>query len=319
MAFEPVSKEWPADRAILLVHGVGNAVPGDYDGLVASLETALGTAANQFAVYELYYNPINNWFKEKTALADQLQQMKAVLNVGVGDPDLALATAEYAGDVLWPLLSRSARAAVREAYLAQLKQIVLDGIDAGVLRANQRITIIAHSLGCFYTYEVLHTAATQVSHRLMPRSHAVRFANVILMASPVQLIRTVGAAMGPAVPRRGELVSLTGDKLSLPAEIDGRRTTLSTLNWVSIAGELDPVGGFFYRKRAAWAYMQIEGQLSIVDPQTLMAIKSKAELIETLLTAVSDKKPPAISLNNPHSWLGYVNRHSRELERWLTA
>jgi hypothetical protein len=47
-------------RAILLVHGVGDARPGDDASLVAALETALGADAANFAVYELYYDFIND-------------------------------------------------------------------------------------------------------------------------------------------------------------------------------------------------------------------------------------------------------------------
>jgi len=315
----PVSQPWPSDRAVLLVHGVGNAKPGDYEQLVEILKAALGPAAGGFAIYELYYDAINNWFKEKTALADKLQQAKTVLRVGVDDPELADAVAEYAGDVLWPLLSRSARAAVREAYFAQLKRIVLDGMDSGVLRQNQRVSIIAHSLGCFYTYEVLHAAATQVSHRLMPRSHAVRFAHVILMASPVQLLRTVGQSIGGAVPNRNELAVLSEGGLAIPAEQHSGGTTPSTTNWISLTGELDPVGGYFFRRRAPWAYMDIAGQTSIVDPQDLLPITSKAGLAAVLRGALSDRKRPEITFENPHSWEGYVSRYPAELATWLTA
>lgn len=319
MPKKPQSLKWPSNRAVLLVHGVGNAKPGDYQELVALLRTALGPSADDFAIYELFYNPINNWFKEKTALAERLQQLKTVFKVGVSDPELAETAAEYAGDVLWPILSRSARQAVRHAYLAQLKQIVLDGIATDVLRTHQRISIVAHSLGCLYTYEVLHAAATQVSHRLQPRSHAVRFANVILMASPVQLIRTVGGALGPAVPHRNELAVLDDAGLAIPGETHGSKRTRSTDNWISITGELDPVGGFFFRKKASWAYMDIDGQQSHVDKQTLLGIDSKQDLIKLLAGSLSEKKPPDIAIENPHSWEGYVARHQTELRQWLTA
>jgi hypothetical protein len=316
---KPQSVKWPSNRAVLLVHGVGNARPGDYQNLVALVEQALGPDAPDFAIYQLFYNSINNWFKEKTALAQKLRQLKAFFKVGVGDADLAEAAAEYAGDVLWPVMSTSARSAVRQAYLAQLKQIVLDGIDAGVLRVDQRITIVAHSLGCFYTYEVLHAAATLVSHRLQPRTHAVRFANVILMASPVQLIRSVGEALGPAVPRKSDLAVFDEAGLTIPGETHAGGRTTSTDNWISITGELDPVGGWFFRRKAPWAYMDLPGQQSIVDPQTLLDIGSKADLVKLLAESVFEKKPPDISIENPHSWEGYVARHEQELRQWLTA
>ena len=319
MPSKPQSLTWPSDRAVLLVHGVGNAKPGDYQDLVALVKQALGSDAGDFAIYQLYYNAINNWFKEKTALADRFQQMVTALKMGVNDTELSESLAEYAGDVLWPVMSTSARFAVRQAYLAQLKQIVLDGVDAGVLRVDQRITIIAHSLGCFYTYEVLHDAATLVSHRLQPRTHAVRFANVILMASPVQLIRSAGEVLGAAIPKKSDLAVCDDAGLAIPAETHAGGRTTCTDNWISITGELDPVGGWFFRRKAPWAYMDIPGQTSIIDPQTLLDIGSKQDLATLLAEGVFEKKPPDISIANPHSWEGYVARHEQELKQWLTA
>lgn len=319
MPSKPQSLKWPSNRAVLLVHGVGNAKPGDYQDLVGLVKQALGPDADQFAIYQLYYNAINNWFKEKTALAERLTQLKTTFRIGVNDAALGDALAEYAGDVLWPVLSTSARSAVRQVYLAQLKQIVLDGIDAGVLRPNMRITIVAHSLGCFYTYEVLHAAATLVSHRLQPRTHAVRFANVILMASPVQLIRSAGEVLGPAIPNKNDLAVFNEAGLAIPAETHAGGQTTSTDHWISITGELDPVGGWFFRRKAPWAYMDIPGQTSIIDPQTLLNIGSKQDLAALLAESVFEKKPPDISIANPHSWEGYVARHEQELKQWLTA
>ena len=279
MPSKPQSLKWPSNRAVLLVHGVGNARPGDYQDLVALVTQALGSDAGDFAIYQLYYNAINNWFKEKTALADRLQQMATALKMGVNDTELSEALAEYAGDVLWPVMSTSARSAVRQAYLAQLKQIVLDGVNARVLRVDQRITIIAHSLGCFYTYEVLHDAATLVSHRLQPRTHAVRFANVILMASPVQLIRSAGEVLGAAIPKKNDLAVCDDAGLAIPAETHAGGRTTCTDHWISITGELDPVGGWFFRRKAPWAYMDIPGQTSIIDPQTLADVKGDQVLL----------------------------------------
>lgn len=313
------SLKWPSDRAILLVHGVGNAKPGDYQALVALVRQALGPAAADFAIYQLFYNSINSWFKEKTALGDQIQRLLTALKMGVNDADLSEAVAEFGGDVLWPVLSTSARSAVRQAYLAQLKQIVLDGMDAGVLRVNQRITIVAHSLGCLHTYEALHAAANFVTHRLQPRTHAVRFANVILMASPVQLIRSAGEVLGPAIPKKNDLAVFDGTGPSIPAETHAGGKTTTTDNWISITGELDPVGGWFFHRKAPWAYMDIPGQQSIVDPQTLLNVGSKRDLATLLAGAVIKKGPPDISINNPHSWEGYVTRHEKELNAWLTA
>lgn len=316
----PMTHAWPGDRAILLVHGIGDARPDDYTQLVEAIETALGDRAGEFAIYELYYNFINNWFKDKTAVATQLQQAKALFTIGVNDPELAETIAEYAGDVLWPVLSRSARAAVREAYLLQLKQVVRDGIDSGIDPPSQKITIIAHSLGCFYTYEVLHAAATRPSHTLQPYTDGVRFDNVILMAPPIQLIRRVGQTLGPVIPNRNELAACADGGLHLPGQLRRGTMTLSARTWVSIAGELDPVGGYFFRRRAAWAYTDIAGQVSIVDPQSVLAgIRSKADLVNVLRSSLSQRKTPVLTIDNPHSWLGYVTRHAQELQQWLTA
>lgn len=319
---KPITQQWPGTRAVLFVHGVGDAKPGDYTDLVAAVKTALGPRAGEFAFYELYYNFINDWFKDKTALAGKLQQAKALFKVGVGEPDLAEAIAEYAGDVLWPVLSRSARAAVREAYLAQLKQIVRDGITAGVGPPLQQLTIITHSLGCFYTYEALHAAASKPSHGLQPVDDGVRFENVILMAAPIQLLRTMGDGLGPVVPNKSELSTFDKAGLSLPGQVNetNNEWVPTARRWVSIAGELDPIAGYFFRKRAHWAYTEIEGQLSIIDPQTLLNdIQSKEDLIKVLVSSLAEKKAPQISIKNPHSWTGYVTRHEKELQQWLTA
>ena len=45
MPFQPMRQQWPSDHAILLVHGVGNARPGDYAALVQEVTTLLGDGA----------------------------------------------------------------------------------------------------------------------------------------------------------------------------------------------------------------------------------------------------------------------------------
>ncbi|MEO7083763.1 MAG: hypothetical protein ABI442_19940, partial [Gemmatimonadaceae bacterium] len=59
---DPQSLKWPADRAVLLVHGVGSAKPGDYDPLVAQVTSALAGQPRPYAVYMFYYDYINEWF-----------------------------------------------------------------------------------------------------------------------------------------------------------------------------------------------------------------------------------------------------------------
>src|SRR5579884_783563 len=53
------SQKWPADRALLFVHGIGNPKAGDYDPLVAEVRAILGDAAARYAFYFLYYDQIN--------------------------------------------------------------------------------------------------------------------------------------------------------------------------------------------------------------------------------------------------------------------
>jgi hypothetical protein len=320
----PDSKKWPADRAILLVHGVGNAKPGDYAELVADVQALLGDDAKNVVIYQLFYDFINNWFKDKIEFAEKLRQAKALFKATINDDDddLEEAIADYSGDVLWPVLSRSARAAVREAYVKQLKQIVADGTETGVPARKQKITIIAHSLGCFYTYEALHTAASKAVHGLQPFPHGVTYSNVVLMAPPIQLIRTMGDVLGPVVPHKNELSTFAGTGLSLPSVVldDTQETFPSARNWVSVTGELDPIGGYFFRKRAKWGFTTIDGLTSIVDDQKLLTnIQSKSDLVTVLRRALSEKAPPKITIDNPHSWSGYVTRHKEELRQWLTA
>jgi hypothetical protein len=88
---------------------------------------------------------------------------------------------------------------------------------------------------------------------------------------------------------------------------------------VSITGDLDPVGGHFFRAKAEWAYMSVPGQLSLVDDQSALNIRTRDELIAALVAALRDRAPPDIGLQNPHSWLGYIDRHREDLRGWIQA
>ena len=320
MPVEPMSKVWTSDRALLLVHGIGNAHVGDYQELLGDVTTMLGDAAEDVAIYQLFYDQVNDWFAGKTQLGSLLTKAIDALAAKVADPDLGPTIAEVVGDVLWPVLVADARTAVREAYLAQLKQMVDDGTNAGVRARDQKLSIICHSLGCFHTYEALHHAARTKGAQLQPATHEVRFENVIFMASPVQLIRTVAEAMGSLVPNRRWLYTVQGDQLSIPSEttITGRAVP-SVQRWVSITGNLDPVGGHFFRNRADWAYMDVEGQVSRIDRQDALNITSKAQLAQALRASLRDRQPPAIAPTNPHSWENYVINNAAELRTWLTT
>ena len=320
VSFELQTKRWPAKRALLLVHGIGNAAPGDYVSLMEQVTAMLGAEAANTAIYQLWYDQVNDWFTAKTDLGSLLGDAVQSLGTQIADPDIGDTIAEMLGDVLWPVLLADARTAVREAYLAQVKQMVVDGIDSGVPARRQRLSIICHSLGCFHTYEALHHMALFPSHALQPATHEVRFDNVVFMASPVQLIRTVANALGGLVPNKRWLYSVQGEALSIPFE-----TTLTGLQvpsvrrWVSITGNLDPVGGHFFRQLAPWAYMNVPTQLSRIDDQAALHLDSKQQLALVLRDSRRDKLPPLITATNPHSWENYMRLNAAELREWTTV
>lgn len=320
MPWKPQRQRWPGQRAVLLVHGIGNAKEGDYTELLARVRQALGDTANEVAIYQLWYDQINDWFAAKNDLGDLFTQAITALRKEINDETLGPTAAEVLGDVLWPVLVSDARAAVREAYLQQLKAMVQDGMAAGLAASDQRLSIICHSLGCFHTYEVLHHAARFPSHELQPATHGVRFENVIFMASPVMLIRSVAQAMGNLVPNRQWLYAIKDDALSVPGETNlFGEFVRSVDNWVSITGNLDPVGGYFFRKPAPWAVMRVEGEPApIVVDQQALDINSKAELAARLKASLRDREPPAIAPNNPHSWEAYVDAEAQQIRGWLT-
>lgn len=320
MSFELQSHQWPARRAVLLVHGIGNAKPGDYTQLVGEVNAALGAEADNTVIYQLWYDQVNDWFAAKTDLAHLISVAAKALADRIGDSEIGDVIAESAGDVLWPVLSASARAAAREAFLAQVKQMVQDGVASGVPARRQKLSIICHSLGCFHTYEALHHAALFASHTLQPATHEVVFDNVVFMASPVQLIRTVADAMGNLVPNKRWLYTVKDATLSIPSETTLTGTVVpSVRHWVSITGDLDPVGGHFFKKKAPWAYMDIAGQESFVDDQAALNITSKAQLVQVLKASLREQAPPVITASNPHSWENYVRGHAAELQQWIAT
>jgi hypothetical protein len=90
----------------------------------------------------------------------------------------------------------------------------------------------------------------------------------------------------------------------------------SVERWISVTGDLDPIGGHFVRRKAPWAYMDVPGQESIVVPQALVGDADEAtNLFTRLRTSLSAGKPP--TLNNPHSWLDYLNGSQVDLKSWL--
>jgi hypothetical protein len=310
----PQPQTWQGDSAVLLVHGVGNAAPGDYTDVAAAVGGALGTTA----VYSLFYDVYNDWFREKTDFANQIQKVTGFIRSQQPQGALGDTIAETAGDVLWPLFSTGARASVTTAYRAMLRQMLQDGVrSTGLPMRDLRIGIICHSLGCFHTYEILHSIATDPTLNLRPLTDGVRFRTVVFMASPVQLIRTLAQSLGGVVP--SGLATTLASGLAIPSEQAHGVQQASVNRWVSITGNLDPIGGHFVRRKADWAYMDVAGAAEqIVDKQTITGSGTEEENLFTILrTALSQGRPPAISIENPHSWLGYIERHKTELAGWL--
>ncbi|MGE0814979.1 MAG: N-acetylmuramoyl-L-alanine amidase [Vicinamibacterales bacterium] len=311
----PQSLDWADDSAILLVHGVGNAKPGDYRDVQDAVRAAAGGSP---AVYTLFYDVFNDWRTEKMQVKEQLGRLTAGLKQradGVSDT-----IAEFAGDVVWPLFSEPARVTVLTAFRAQLRQMVLDGMRSrGKIPGQLKFSIVCHSLGCFYTYELLHQIATDSRLRLRPATEGVQFRAVVFMASPVQLIRTLAGGVAPLIP--GNLATLAPAGLSIPFEMAFGSPVKSVRRWVAVAGDLDPIGGHFFHTRADWAFMNLAEPeaTTIVDPQTLTGgAGTEQVLLNALLSAARrDDQPPSIGLENPHSWLGYVGRHQGDLAQWL--
>lgn len=308
---------WGGNRALLFVHGIGDAMPGHYQHLVDRFRVILGAAVNEFAIYTLYYDEQNDWFARKTQAAEKLERLVNSIRSKAGEGDFAESAADFAGDVVWPVLSINARMCVRTAFMAQLQQIVIDGIESGVPASRQHLSIICHSLGCFHTYETLHFAARSVADGLTPGTDAVRFDNVILMASPVMLIRTVAGGLGDIIPNKQSLACVADAKLTIPSEtLVGGEIVTSVRRWISITGTLDPVGGHFARRKCAWAYMDVEGQISIIDDQELLDV-GDSQLSEVFRNAIAGNLPPKIAVVNPHDWSGYIDRHEESLRAWL--
>jgi hypothetical protein len=329
MPFSAQTQKWKPrsqggkGKALLLVHGIGDPKPGSYNYLLPHVKQALGSKANDTAIYTLYYDFVNDWFKDKTQLESVLSESKKWLGQQMGGTVASIAS-EVVADVFWPVLSLAARKAVQEAYAQQLQRMVLDGIDAGFPPDFQSLSILCHSLGCFHTYEMLHRCAKDEALHLHPVKDGVRFASVVFMASPVQLIRSVAGALNWIIPEG--LACLDDKGLSGPKSTTPGGSEVSSVGeWISVTGALDPVGGHVFRKKLPWAYMDVpaanpfKGQQSVVDPQDWISAQSEAELRLILQDAFEKRQAGKVPLNDPHSWSDYINRHSKELEGWLCA
>ncbi len=325
MPFKPVSiTNWPADRAVLFVHGIGNASEGGISSFpIDEFKTALGADAKRFAIYTLNYDFINDWLATKTQLAANLLVLKKAIAKGFGSDALAGAIAEYAGDIFWPVLSADIRLAVRDAFVAQAEQIQIDRGEAALARGDDpreyQVSIIAHSLGCLHTYELLAATANDPHYHLQPFTDHARWQSVFLMASPVQLIRTVGNGIRSTIPDIDSLACLSKSDLAVPAEDDGETITSCTRQFVSIAGTMDPVGGYLLGKKQKWAYMDLglPKKDAVIDPETLIGNDPTASLMQTLQTGARGAMSGNASINDPHSWSQYVVRNAAKLREAL--
>ena len=105
----PMSLKWPADRALLLVHGIGSARPGDYGALVAQLTNILADQPKPYAIYVFYYDQVNDWFAEKGNVPLAFASLVGSLRSKLDATNLGNVVADFAGDVIWPILLLGAR------------------------------------------------------------------------------------------------------------------------------------------------------------------------------------------------------------------
>lgn len=311
------SQAWPGDSALLLVHGVGSYTRADYDGLIAALKTAVGPARwGQLAVYTALYDEVNDWFVEKLQAGALVSSLTQGLRGIFGGADLGAAAAEGAGDVVWPVLSGNARLALRDLILSSMRRMVMDGDAAIPLRRHQKYYLVCHSLGCFHTYEALCAATSDPTHALQPVNDDVHFKSVVMMASPVQLIRTVAGRIHGLVP--DGLACLDPGGLAIPSQRKGAGGVDPIAErFVSLTGNLDPVGGYLFRDRLAGAYMDIPGVESIVEDQQLLGLDTRTKLADALRDARALPGGLSLTPQNPHDWSGYVSRNAARVSGWL--
>jgi hypothetical protein len=260
----------------------------------------------------------------KLQVIDKIARLKNKFAQKLGNDQNARTVADYLSDIVWPLFSADIRRAIRKSLVAQIQQMVVDGIDSGFPKDRQKISIIAHSLGCFQVYETLHYVAQHAEEELQPATHGVQFNNVVLMASPVKLIRTVGGLLRAFIPASADLATLTMPDLMFPFE----RRVYGTVapcakRWITVTGNLDPVGGYLFGRKLDWGYMSIpphDGMpptTEIVEDQKWCQIENMSDLVDVLKQALVGSQFPEITVNNPHTWLKYVEHHSREISLWF--
>ncbi len=320
-------KPWTSNRAVLFVHGIGDTTQLNYQAIELRLREILGSDSGKLAYYGYAYDKYNDMFKDKAqATATLTKAIKDYIPVEGIDEAAGNAIAEFLLDVLWPIAVEDARLLIQSDYIKTLQEMVKDGVVSGFPAADQKISIICHSLGCFQTYEILHRCARELQEGLTPATHGVHFQNVIFMASPVQLIRTIAGGL-PFLPKG--LYCLQNGPLRAPSQISTDLSGVafenySVRNWISIAGDLDPVGGHWLGKKLKSFYMdvpainQFSGQQSHIDDESLFNIHTLKDWI-ALIADIAQKKSVGSPVNDPHSWSEYIERHAADLKKWLMA
>jgi hypothetical protein len=316
-----MSRKWLADRALLLVHGIGNAKEGDYAPLQQQVEDLLAQAKKPYAVYVFYYDYLNDWFAGKEQVKDLDEVLRGEMRK-LGPVTREWNTAvDFIGDIVWPVLLADARDAIQTALRRQLLQMIADGKKSGIKDpADMHLSIIAHSMGCFHTFETLHAITNDTSSGLAPASDGVQFDNVILMASPVQLIGSVANKLGALVPRASNLKCRTSP-LTMPVQRNlAGGDDPSAKRPVTIVGKLDPVGGYLFNTKLPWAYTDLSANPAgeyLEDAQTPLNINTSDDLESLLASSLQDHARPDIVDRNPHSWSAYIDAHRKDLLRWL--
>lgn len=317
---DPVRRDWPADRAVLLVHGIGSAKQGDYDALETKLRDLLRPAKHPYAIYVLYYDYLNDWFAGKEQVRDLDQILRGELR------KLQPATREWSaavdliGDIIWPVLLADARDAIQLAIRRQLQAMVDDARAAGISDAgDMRISIIAHSMGCFHTYETLHTLTRDPQSGFAPATSGLQFENVMFMASPAQMIGTLAGRIRALVPRAASLACLS--PIAIPTERSAAGKDVPCVKRpITITGTLDPVGGYLFNNRWQAGYMDLSANpkaLHIDDPQALLNIRSSSDLADVLTRSLREHARPDIGALSPHDWGGYIDRNRAKILEWL--
>jgi hypothetical protein len=167
-------------------------------------------------------------------------------------------------------------------------------------------------------YEALSAAATDEQLELATTSTGIQFSSVVMMASPVQMIRAVASALGKAVPKPAGLFCIKNPSLTVPGYMKrGGQFVPYMRRLLSITGDLDPVGGYLWRRKLDWAYMDIPGTDRYVEPQQIAGLESDDDLASMTQRAMQSGQHWTMQPNNPHDWVHYVEHNAERLRHWM--